>query len=94
MDLIDSIQKMLIILYFNHHKMYSRQQCIFVSVKKSSDKLVKQLEKEWNSEQPLSTNSERLFTILEDCLDASAAQTLVAYCDILDDARSMIKRAV
>ncbi|XP_046678894.1 rho guanine nucleotide exchange factor 16-like isoform X3 [Homalodisca vitripennis] len=75
--------------------LFNRRSIIACSlrVKKCSDALVRTLEEEWSKPQSLVTDLSRTFSILEASFDAKAAQTYVAYCDNLDDARTLFRRA-
>lgn len=68
--------------------------CSVCVVKKCSDSLVRTLEVEWSRPHSLVTDPSRILSILEASFDAATAQTYVAYCDNLDDARTLFRRAV
>lgn len=76
-----------------YDSIFSRLIIIMVAVKKSSDALVRALEEAWSQPQPLPADLCRTFQMLENSFDATTAQAYVAYCDNLDDARSLFRRA-
>ncbi|XP_054286456.1 uncharacterized protein LOC129002572 [Macrosteles quadrilineatus] len=75
--------------------LFNRRSIIGCSlrVKKSSDTLVRRLEEEWSKPSFLLSDLGRVFNILESSFNAATAQAYVAYCDNLDDARTLFRRA-